>query len=112
MRRHRPSSISVVVLLMPGLARADAGPGDLGIAVFVVYACIYYLVLCLFSIPLSLLLRGSKFKRIIIGLVVPIIGVGLGALTLVWLERKPWTFAWLELKPDVHYRNYLTAASA
>src|SRR5258706_13271245 len=105
MRRHRPSSISVVVLLMPGLARADAGPGDLGIAVFVVYACIYYLVLCLFSIPLSLLLRGSKFKRIIIGLVLPIIGVGLGELTLFWLQGRPSMFVWIELKPCMHYVN-------
>ena len=93
---------------MPGLARADAGAGDLGTAVMVAYACIYFLVLCLFSIPLSLLLHGSKFKRIAIGLVVPIVGVGLGALTLVWLERKPWTSDWLQLKPYLRYVHYVT----
>jgi hypothetical protein len=104
-----PNKLPVAALLMPGLARADAGAGDLGTAVAVAYACIYYLVLCLFSIPLSLLLRGSKLKRIAIGLVVPIIGVGLGALTLAWLERMPWTFNWLELKPYMRYVHYVTA---
>ena len=78
---------------MPGLARADSdAAGELGIVFLFVYACVYYLILCLFSIPLSLLLRGSKLKRIAIGFVVPIIGIGLGALTIDWLNRKHYMY--------------------
>jgi len=96
MRQHSLGSITVAALLMPGPARADTGgAGEWIIAVVFVYACVYYLVLCLFSIPLSLLLIGSKFKRIAIGLVVPLIGIGLGALIFNWLERK-------------HYMYYVT----
>ena len=93
MHRHTLGSISVVALLIPGLVRADTGgAGEWAIIGIVYYACIYYLVLCVFSIPLSLLLPGSKFKRITFGLVVPIIGIGLGALIVNWLERKHYMY--------------------
>ena len=93
MRRHGPSSITVAALLVPGLAHADTGGGgEWVIAVLFVYACIYYVVLCLFSIPLSLLLGGSMFKRIAIGIVVPLIGIGLGAWIVATLDRMHYMY--------------------
>jgi hypothetical protein len=78
---------------MPSLARADTGgAGELVLVFVVIYGCVYYVILCLFSIPLSLLLLGSRLKRIGIGLVVPLIGIGLGALIAYWLELKHYLY--------------------
>jgi hypothetical protein len=93
MRRHSLGAISVAALLIPGLARADSDAGfELALVFGALYGCVYYVILCLFSIPLSLLLRGSKFKRIGIGLVVPLIGIGLGALIAYWFELKHYLY--------------------
>jgi len=89
MRTYTRGLLTLAALLMPQLAHADSDAyGDLGILYLKAYAVIYYVILCLFSVPLSLLLRGSKLMRVAIGFVTPLIGVGLGAMALIWLNRE------------------------
>jgi len=52
-----------------------------------VVGTLFYLFLCFFSLPISLLLHGSIFKRIALGLAAPVLGMVLGALTAGAFDR-------------------------
>ena len=71
--RKGVTGFAVLIASTPALAQHGPGMG------FVVgIAMALYIFLCLFSVPVSLLLRGSVIKRIVIGLTAPIIGMALG----------------------------------
>jgi hypothetical protein len=48
---------------------------------------VFYVGMCLLSIPVALLLRGSIFKRIALGLVAPLVGMVLAWFTVAWLQH-------------------------
>jgi hypothetical protein len=73
MMRNVIMGLAVSTASTPALAQH--GPG-MGFVVTVLVAL--YVVLCLFSVPVSLLLQGSIMKRVVVGLTAPIIGMALG----------------------------------
>jgi hypothetical protein len=70
--------LGIAALGVPGIAYAEAGGlgGDFLLAIGIYF----YLVLCVVSLPISLLLRGSILKRIAFGLATPIVGMALGLM--------------------------------
>ena len=53
------------------------GPGT---AFVLILAGSFYLILCIFSLPISLMLRGSLSRRLMIGLAAPMLGIAFGFL--------------------------------
>ena len=75
-RRHH--SLIVAAAVAPLGAFADAGGP--GLDIFGTMALIFYAVLCILSVPTSLILLGPILKRLLFGFTVPIVGIGLSIL--------------------------------
>ena len=71
--RNVVMGLAVLTASTPALAQHGAGMG-----LVVALLAGFYVVLCLFSVPVSLLLHGSITKRIVVGLTAPVIGMALG----------------------------------
>src|SRR5689334_22849 len=71
--RNVVMGLAVLTASTPALAQHGAGMG-----LVVALLAGFYVVLCLFSVPVSLLLHGSITKRIVVGLTAPVVGMALG----------------------------------
>ena len=85
MQSTRARWIAIAALLAHGTANADSDAQAPAIVAALVAA--FYVGLCFFSIPFSLLLRGSILKRIALGLAAPLVGMVLAYLASWTLQR-------------------------
>ena len=85
MSRNAFRYVAVIVPLSHSPAHADAGGPGTDFAV--VLGVIFYLVLCCFSLPISLLLRVRPFRRLAFGFGAPLLGIGLGFTFTEALDR-------------------------
>jgi hypothetical protein len=88
MRSPRTKWIAIPAMLAHGAANADSDAlAAAGLPILAMIGTVFYVSMCLLSIPLSLFLRGSIFKRIALGLVAPLVGMVLAWLTVAWLQH-------------------------
>ena len=88
MHSRRIRWIAILALLEHGPANADSeAMAAAALPILAMAGTVFYLGMCLISIPFSLLLRGSIFKRIVLGLVAPLVGMVLALFTVGWLQH-------------------------
>ena len=99
----RASAASAILLVASSRAFADAGGPGLELAVLL--TIVYYVVLCIVTVPIALLLRvGNILARVLIGVAAPIVGIALafGVCELsTWAQSTPIPFFALSLLPTV-----------
>lgn len=88
MHRRRDIILGIAALGLPGIPYAEAG--GYGSDFLLAIGIVFYLLLCLFSLPISLMLRGSILKRIAFGLATPIVGMALGLMASQGLYGVRW----------------------